>query len=722
MQTQKTAERSAGGMDQRFVADANSASFILNMRVDDEGLGWVRDRGWEPYSPPAGFSRVVRSSEVAPVDSLAVYTRNRGAEVYAIYEQGGTLFYEHGISSTTPERQVLDSGRAVPSVDDPGTQYVQHGRDLYIVNGQDSPLRFRGDKRVRLFGFARAPAAPDVFEPDPDYFKSVTTPRNTSGTISLDLGRPLGLGDRDTAVDTQTRYLYRLAWETETGSVSPLSAAAAAEWEWDNTAEQGGYAVGLRELDQGPAGVVAIRIYRTKSLVNVATQGEATYYLVDRIPVGSTDYMDIIPDSQLVEPAPALTDSTVLPQTVRFIESWDGRMWAAGGAGNELRVIYSGDGPEQFPAFNFFDIGVREGGAVTGIKGYLGALLVFRERAVDIITPVEAGTRYRLSRLSPDVGTIATNTIRVVPGVGVMFLTYDGVRVVAGQGTQMQMSRQSRKVSRELGRLNRGAMARATASWSPREREWWCHYPADGNAEPCRGIVYHRDKDAWSVRAAVSTSSPGAFLFNCLATLPSGEFIIGPRPVDTSLLPLSTTTIWNRGLQVWSACGIEGISVGGTVIDGEIFNANVVVDGVPVTGQWSSMWEDFGSDIVKKSVREVLLEGVTVGHNDLTLEYATDWTETYTSAGTQTASLSSVYKGPSEAARYALTAPGPSGTAIIGTSAWTSEKVTRLRWDIATPAIGQFKWRITGTTRFFVLRYRVSYIPRKRSVIKQGAR
>ena len=723
MKTDLTIEQSAGGMDQRFIAEANSATSILNMRVDDEGLGWVRDRGWEPYNPPAGFSRFL-AVDAQPIYSLAVHSRNRGAEVYAIYEQAGQLLYEHGIavSSFTAEKQYLDAGRTIPLPDDPGTQYVEHGRDLYIVNGSDAGLRFRGDKRVRGFGFTRDPGPPDVFGPDPDYYDSGSYPRNAAGTVALRMSRPRGLGSRDMASDgTQARYMYRIAWESETGSISPLSAPSTVVWQFSDNSEQGAYAVLLRNLDQGDAGVVAIRIYRTKDLVNIGTQGEATYWFLDRIRVGSEDYVDVTPDSQLVDPAPSLTDSITIPATLRYLESWDGRLWAAGGPGHEHRLMYSSaSGPEQFGAFDFFDVGMRKGGAITALQSYLGCLLVFRERAIEVITPSMSTPGYRLSVLSPDVGTVATNTTTYVPGVGVLFLGYDGVRTITGQDTSLQLVRNSMKVSKDLRRMNRSAMARATAAWSPKEREWWCHYPADGSVTPNRGIVYHRDTDAWSVRAAVAGSSPGAFQFNALAALPSGYFIFGCQTVNTSVI-VNNPVLWNAGLQVWSASGREGLAWNGALVDGSIYSLSSTTLGNRVTGVWTSRWENFGTDVLLKSIRQVFVEGVTVGHNALQLDYAVDWTEKFTSAGSQSAAISSIYGGASEAAVYGAASTNDNG-AVVGTSAWTQEKVSRIRWDVATKAIGWFCWRITATDRFWVLRYRIGYVSKQRRVLKQGAR
>ena len=44
-------EKLAGGVDQTWSPDSNSASEIVNMRQDDKGFGWIADRGYEPLIP-----------------------------------------------------------------------------------------------------------------------------------------------------------------------------------------------------------------------------------------------------------------------------------------------------------------------------------------------------------------------------------------------------------------------------------------------------------------------------------------------------------------------------------------------------------------------------------------------------------------------------------------------------------------------------------------------
>ena len=724
MRTTKEAERLAGGMDERYIAEAGSASLIVNMRINREGLAWVRDRGWEPYNPTAGFSQIV-TLDFSPIYSLAVWTRSAGAEVYCLYEQGGSLLYEHGLSAGTsanyPAKQYLQAGRLVPPSTDPGTQFVPHGDDLIIL-GSESLLRFRGDKLLAPFGYSSAPAPALVFPPDPTYF-GAGAPRNEAGTVAAQLIAPRGLGDPEAASDGTelNRYLYRYAWESETGSISPMSPASVAAWSFSAAAEQGRYGVLLRELQRGPAGTVARLVYRTKNLKALDTVGGATFFLVARIPENaSTDFLDITPDSSLVAEAPALTDSVTIPSTLRYGASWDGRVWLGGGPGYERRLLYSGQSaPEQFGALAYFELGNPDAGDITAIHPHYDSLLVFRERGIDAIIPDASGLLYRSSTVSADAGTTATNTIVDVPGVGVMFLTVDGPRIIQGSPDSLTVSAPNRRVARESERINESALPRASASWSPSEREWWCHYCAEGSPTPNRGIVYHVDAGLWSVRAPVSSpSSPGAFLFNAIATLPSGRFLLAPQTQRIATSP-TVSTVYNRGLQVWSANGFQGERFTATSVDESIWAVSAVVDNVAVSGRWCSVWDDYGDDSIYKSVRYVLVDVVTVGNAPILLEYAVDYVESYISAGNQAPARSDRYLGAGQPAVYGLGATGDN-VATIGSDVYSGEAVTRIRWDVGASASLWFKWRLTSASRFHVIRYQVGFVPRSRGVIHQG--
>ncbi len=726
MDTRRLPERLAGGVDQRNIPESNRATDIVNMRVDTEGLGWAADRGWEPYFPANGFTKW-DSDATLPAYSLHVFQSKGGSQTHALMERNGVLLHQHGVvGATSPfiKNEILDAGRHQPKPDDPGTQYVEHQDFIIIVNGVDPVLKFRGGKYCTLFGFPAKPTPPTVFSPDPMYYSSTggSSRRNGGQTIALRLNalNSNGLGTATLTATEANSYFYRVAFVSDTGSISPLSEPVRASWNFaENGDTPGRYGVLLRDLPIGPNNTVGRIIYRTKNTRLVDEQGQTLYYYLATVQGNAgTDYMDVTPDAELVAPAPELTDAVVFPQTLRFIASWDGRTWATGGTGYERRIIYSDrNAPETFKAFSFFDVGNRSGGDITGLFAYYGALIVMRESAIEVITFAADGSDYRISVLSPDMGTTATNTPTLVPGVGLLFLNHAGVYAIKGNGDggNLRLEPISGPVTKEYKRVTKSALPRATASWSPREREWWCHYPADGATRPTRGIVYHADTDQFSFRHATDTSGPGAFQFNALATLPSGYFLIAPQTVYAPPL------LYNPSLQVWSATNDEGkvYNVSASLAGG--FTINSIVDGPGVQSVWSSNWEDFGDDAMLKSVRYVLIEVLTEGHNDIALDYAQDWKEDYTSAGGQAAAVTLKYGGATEDRLYGPGGSTSDSVALIGTDRFTSERVTRIRWDVGGKNHQWFKFRISSQEKFTVLRYHIEYVTKQRMSLKQRA-
>ena len=737
MKTVSIPERIAGGVDERWRAETNAASEIVNLRIDDQGLGWVDDRGWEPVAPPAALDRYT-GSDIQPIYSAFVWTLNQGAEVYYLQENGGALSWVHcnantvlGAGARSPLYNELDSGRAIPKSDDAGTQYIPHGRMLVILNGIDAPMKFYGGRRVELFGWHSPPNAPYVYSPDPDYFETTGAGalRNPQGTVAVRHLSPRGLGKADATVNVQkNHYKYKVSWISSTGSESPLSSATPALWEFDHTDEQGRYGVMLRDIPVGPAGTVARRIYRTMNLIDTDTVNQSAYYYLGQIgDNSSTDYWDLIPDSLLSTPAPSLTDSVTISPSLKYGASWNGRMWLAGGNAQSTRLIYSVAGaPEQFRAFDFFDVGVRQGGSITGLFAYFDTLLVFRERAIDIVLSNDEGTGFTMTTLDPEVGTTAINTVSLVPGLGVVFLSYDGVYLISGAtgGVVGSLSAQkiSQPVQREMNRVSVSSLARASAAYSHKEQEWWCHYPVDGNTRNTRGVVYHVLQGVWSMRHSTNTSDIGAHEWNAITTNPAGWFILAPQTQVVGSLVIGQTFVgYNLGLQVWSAHRNAGLKINCVVADNGIYTKSSVVTGPALEGIWASTWDDFGDDSTHKRVLSVYVDVVTFGHNTINLDYATDYGTDYTAAGAVAPAVVDIYGGSSEDVVYGTSSNPYDSVAIIASSKWTHGRVTRIRWDVRTGLITWFRWRLRSTSKFHVLMYRTEYVPGDRRILNVRA-
>jgi hypothetical protein len=551
-----TKEIPAGGVDQRFQAPDNTAVDIINMRLDSTGFGWINDRGFEDFIPDN-----TRSTSLSPpsdYSDLFVWDRHRGAELYVISKKGTELFYEvannSGLASSLwKSHHTIAFNRTPSKPDDVGEQYVPFGRFCLILNGKDPMLKFWGRDRTEPFGFVQNTPTPEVLGPDPEYFEGTcedspptvsTFPYNgndTIGGISFGVGSGTGLGNKDE--DKASAYRYKVSFITDTGSESPLSSYQ--EVSWINVNDGLTYATFFQNLPMGPPGTVARRIYRTKNMGSL--RGDLVndvFFFVDQIDDNVTrNYYDVKPDQLLVVEAPDSASSVVISNSLRYGASWDGRMWLAGGQGTETKIIYSERGlPEQFGAFNTFDVGNKKGGSITALIPYYDNLIIFRELAIEVIRPAGSGT-YVCTTLSSNIGTTASNAITAVHGKGLFFLSYDGIYTFAGGtlgGSQVSVVRISDGINREMARISKTALAKASAAYSDKEKEWWCLYPVDGETIATRSVVYHTVNDSWSFRN--SFEDEDLMVYNSIATLPTGWFILAPR-IGTKTIHLLSVKI-----------------------------------------------------------------------------------------------------------------------------------------------------------------------------------
>ena len=761
MKTRKTEEIYAQGVDQRWKASNEHAEDIKNCRIDSVGLGWRNDRGWEPLIPVDDNSQVELSSldneflrATSPCRFLDVWTRHGGSEVYYLEERGGVLTYTFG-NQETPTTVILDTDRNLPKADDPGTQLTPFGRFALIQNGYDRPIKFWGRSYVSEFGWSQAPNAPILVGVNPSQIDepNLLEARQGAWFISnLNRDPPEGGGNSDARkiwpFDSTVgfgpeesgksgHYRYKVSFISDTGSESPLSESTGVFWTIDGEGtEQENARVGIiiKDIPVGDTNVVARKIYRTKDLTDNPAE---VYYelktLTDNI---TTDYIDFVPDSGLLETAPASTDSILLPQSFKYAAAFNGCIFIAGGDDLSTKIHYSDRFlPEQFDSFRFFDVGMRTGGEITALVPYNNNLIVFRANAIEVISPI-SDDAYTIGTLTPNIGTRATNTIKEVPGVGLVFLSRDGCYVVTGGqsgagAVTLDVKPFSATLHGEWERLSEGSLARATATYSPREKEYWVHYPVDGDTENTRGAVYHAQIGQWSLRNltdGVDLTTPlpdtlenAQMAFTQLATDPEGWIIIGtypdyPRSAESTLLPTQRTFYPGLGLQVWSAACYNGLAA---------TSVNIVIVPEPPSTTYTytfaevarrdqdhlyeSVWWDFGDDSLKKRVHSVELEMVSQGYRDLTLEYFSDYTFAATTGGTSAPMIIEKYEtATSEPVWYSAT-PGKVKNLASWGDNWSNGQLCRVRFDIHTGLVSQFKFRLKAGAPFHLISYQIEF-------------
>ena len=733
--------KDAPSIDQRWKESSGAAERIQNFRIDPQGDGWLADRGLEPWRDFTGATIV--ESETTPyldtqVDSQFIWTKQSTGQVYHFIEQGGELYYLWGNNGSplTPslywqDKITIGKGRRLRKVGDAGTQYIPYGNRLLILNGYDKPIWFYGDGNYRDFGFSISTPSLEALPVQVSYSaidqikEGTNYPRFGSSSI-------LGLGD-DGDTDTSF-YSYRMSYITDTGSESPMGAITSVDW----TNAQGStwkHGIYLNDVATGKKGVVARRIYRTKNqrLSQQDTSREQLFYLVKQINDNSTtDFIDIIPDTSLINQAPSMLDSEPISTTYQFGSAWNNRIWLGGGPDHPTRLVYSEAGlPEQFGSFNYFDVGSTTGGHITQLFAYYNSLLVFREKSIEIVR--DNGGTFTISQLTPDVGTTASNTISLVPGLGVVFLNKDGIYVIAGGldgGSSVDVRKISDTIGKEIQNINISALANACAAYSKKEKEYWIHYCRKGLTYPTRGIVIHTYNGAFSFRGSNVKDKEYLWAFTTIQADPDGNFIFGTKPDWRTTLgvpsnPTTTGSIGRLiGLQVWSGSPYWSNSYITGPLQQEVYRTYTGNAVALDKNIYESNWINFGDSSIKHRVFSVEMEMVSYGDNPVLLEWGQDYDVVWNSAGNCKISKPELIYTLNEDPVF-----GPvdltisKHTFIIGNDSLKSGRIVVIRWDVNTQLVDNFRFRVSQENGkpFHILGFTINYSSRDQAPLNQRA-
>lgn len=701
------------GLDRRLKGELGGADIIKNARWDNE-TGWRFDRGIEPWWMPTSTftfadSNIYRLN--TPVDALFVWTKQNTEQLYFFVEQNGVLGYFLGNKnggSYHNDFVSLATGRHIPSANEPGTQFIPYGNRLLIINGYDQPLLFSGDGYARPFSFTLPTPTVEVIETDPVYWD---TGELTDGALSPQFvnDSSLGLGDPD----GRSAYQWYLSFITDTGSESPLSSPFFADWKPATTAAEGKYGVILADVPRGPKGTVARRIYRTKN-IRAGETGGLAYFIKQLNENSSTFYIDIISDNSLVDEAS--NDSVAISTGWQFGCAWNNRIWLGGGSVNPTKLIYSEAGkPEQFGGFNFFELGSSVGGAITGMVPYYNNLIVFRQRSLDVIR-VNGGS-FTVSQLTPEIGSEATNTIKLVPGIGLVFLANDGIYALRGGmdgGSSIAVEKLSLLVEKELKRINKACMAKATAVYSSKEREYWIHYPIDGDSFNSRGLVLHQDSALWSNRYHEDKTMSS---FTCLTTDTQGNILIGIKPTwSATPTEAAAYSFLPALIHVWSGAPYWGKKLTRNTAGQGLYTYNLVENATP-NYIYESNWIDFTNQPNKNRVLSVEVELISYGNMDITLSYGTDGGYSLEDAGAQAMVRPEILASANEETCFGSTNTNP----LYPTSVIQDGKVIRLRWDVSTKLVETFKFKLTAANQFLLLGYNLYMNGQEQKALNQRA-
>jgi len=561
------------------------AELIQNLRYDSQGDCWSNDRHLVSYANPDSDPSIEANayplSDILSINSWQQYLLYE----YLFSDIHCTLALR--IGNTTVD---LAYNRSVPSATDLGTQYVQFSNYMVLINGDDYPLIYQGDRRIRRVGNIKPPTPPVLSVPAQaisDYNEESVGLFVRAGSVSSNAkllqfpaasGYGLGLGARPYNYYDQTdkdqkafselvtnTYEYAVSFVTDTGSESPISARSTrASWTGGGIGQEDDatppnnklvtatYGINLRNIPTGPVGTVKRILYRTKNMQDLSAggAGEELYFLTTIDDNITQNWLDAIPDSGLGSLAPLSFERIPFPKC-SIGAAFQNRLVVAGNPSAVYTLYYSDPGlPEQFSSSGIVNVSSARGGRITGLVPFNNLLIIFRESAVDAL--LNTGNGLQVVPVNASIGSLSPNTAVSIAGLGLMFLGADRkFYLLTGNysgGSSIQITEASKTIGKQLRRINPSSLARAFAIYNPRDREYWCHVPSLSSPICDLGFVYHLDTQGWSIRSFDPALSSATLL-------PEGYVAFGT---------LNSTQGWLRdpgsepvrlGIQVWGGIG-----------------------------------------------------------------------------------------------------------------------------------------------------------------------
>lgn len=480
------------GLADGWAPAPNYADVAQDLELDPRG-------GWREA---AGFDQIVLDSGgaspfvgVGTVKSMFWFSQQNGGIQWLLWEQGGTLVHFNGSLSTAAKWTTLATGRYQTSMPSSGTQYVAVGNNVWIFNGEDVPLRFDG---VTTYQAGFTGAAPTV---SVDGFSEGFVHGSSSG---------LGLGDEATAdADGGCATAYVMTETNEFGTESPPSPVAASV-SWTVAAGSGTTRYFTRVVvpPRSRADVVSQTLYRCMNARGAGLQDQSVFYkLTEFRGAEGCVYVDDAPDSYL---GPALDPAQFgpWPAGARYGGHFKGCMFLAGMPSEPDVVVYSSPvSIENFPTANFFRVGDPDSGEVTGIYPTRNALVVFKRRGIYLITG-DPRAGFVARTLTKDVGCSGVNTVKELPGIGLVFASDAGVYVLIGISQEGDAPAQVEHISKEIQdfwqyRVNRGALANASGVIHHARKQYRLVVPTDGQPENDTALVYHYERATWTIEPNV---------------------------------------------------------------------------------------------------------------------------------------------------------------------------------------------------------------------------
>jgi hypothetical protein len=684
------------GMDLSIPASPNTAQLIENFTYDPQTKGWTTHLGFEPFfhTDPGNGPFNHTGLFTKPVDSIYVFQKHGSKQQNILYECNGRLLQLAPWRDTSStQRIVLDQSRTIPAPNAVRTSYEPFGKYCIITNGIDEPVKYRADGRLYPLGWAEQPGSPTVSSirvPDADgNLTALEASDNYVGSGSnIYQGDDTYFEGVTSSTDTvEVEYVYRMSFVNENGSESPMSNDSnKLVYKGASVTRDSNSGVpklcAVLNIPTGPRGTVARRIYRTQS-----DGVRSLFYFVEEIKNNhDTEYVDYRQDQSLGAQAPNRTDSISFPaKSTRFTAAFKNCLFVDGGEMDPTRLYFSKPlEPDRFGALDFFEVGTREGGDITGLEAYYNSLLVFRENAIDLIRG-DSVQGFEIVPFVEGIGAFSHNAIVAVPNLGVTFLSRDGIYLIMGGldgGSNLQLKKLSVGLDEIFERLSVDAMPAAVAAFSSKEKELHYYLPVSGRTKLQMGLVFHINNGAWSQRSA-------DFPIRCITTDKDGNFLFGCDDYSPAGTPGNNVLI-RRGIYAISAKRAAGTQ-GST-------SADIPKEAEPLQFKFRSQWLDFGLPYLKKFPKYLYLYVMTTGDMNVKVDFYKnrDWSTPY------------------DAGVAIMQVPDSKDQDVYDkskwdTAVWEDKRLTQVRVPITTGAASTLAFEMSGIENFIFIGYSIEY-------------
>lgn len=682
------------GIHEQYPQPQDSVMELINWQVDQYTGGWTNRIGYEKYDSNAStFNPFVTNR----VDSLFYVQRHQGAQDSILFEQAGVLYQLNDFDGTL-KKNALSTGRTQPKSTEVCTQYAQFGRFILYANGYDRPSKthlwpctsYTANYLIEYpLGFDSLPASPVAWGVETDPTSTLVGSNKIciffTTSLTSNINDPKNKGVGITTNAAINKYRYKVSFVNTAGSESPLSTDSNTIT-WETTNPNLRYAMAI-EIPTGNNDVIARRIYRTKNFSDDGGADGNTYYFLAEVPNNGDDfYIDDLPDSGLGSLAPLTTDSIAFPSMkCRYLGVYKDCLFIDGGIDNDLTLYYSYPAqPDRYAALSFLTLAHRQGGGLTGLFSYFNNLLIFREYSIDIVRGDYPN--FTATNLTQYIGTRATDTITGVVGLGVLFLSYDGIysiNINLDYNDNPTVKNVTPHLRDTFERINKDAISKASAVYSKKRREYIVHFPVDGSPINNLGLVYHTDKGTWSIRESIPA---GHLVVNA-----GGDVLFGTA--DT----VPNTNV-EHGIMVLSRKRTAGSSI----------VEDTMTDNPPLVSTIRSAWLDFGDPGAKKKIHSVYLFIATGGDQSISLDYYMDfdYNNTYLTVALRQQRPDFFDQNVYDKVQLDVDAY------------WEEPLVTTIRYDVHSQACSYFQWRIQTQEDVHIIGYAIDFTSSGMRVIK----